>query len=129
MRDHPRISPTLSIESEPCGRRDGYNVAKLIARGVLSYLAFAAAIAAIDATAPTYAAKIPVFIHQRLKGGVARNKGHFNVCRAHEPRRQEDAARGPLGPTAGPALACAAAASDRAPAALARENAKAVMGA
>ena len=47
----------------------------------------------------------------------------------YDGRRQEDTARGPLGPTAGPALACAAAASDRAPAALARENAKAVMGA
>ena len=40
----------------------------------MNRLAFAAAIAAIDATAPTYAAEIPVLIHQRLKDGAARNK-------------------------------------------------------
>jgi hypothetical protein len=32
------------------------------------------ALAAATATAPTYAAQIPVLIHQRLKDGVARNK-------------------------------------------------------
>ena len=40
----------------------------------MNRLAFAAAVAAIDATAPTYAAKIPALIHQWLKDGAARNK-------------------------------------------------------
>jgi hypothetical protein len=40
----------------------------------MNRLALAAATAAIDATAPTYAAEIPVRIHQRLKDGAARNK-------------------------------------------------------
>jgi hypothetical protein len=50
------------------------NLARRTEDTEMNRLAFAAAIAAIDATAPTYAAKIPVLIHQRLKDGVARNK-------------------------------------------------------
>jgi hypothetical protein len=45
------------------------NLARRTEDTEMNRLAFAAAIAAIDATAPTYAAKIPVLIHQQLTFG------------------------------------------------------------
>jgi hypothetical protein len=48
------------------------NLARRTGDTEMNRLALAAATA--TATAPTYAAEIPVLIHQRLKDGAARNK-------------------------------------------------------
>jgi hypothetical protein len=56
--------------SEQCQIGDRGNLARRTEDTEMNRLALAAA----TATAPTYAAEIPVLIHQRLKDGAARNK-------------------------------------------------------
>jgi hypothetical protein len=58
--------------SEQCQIGDRGNLARRTEDTEMNRLALAAATA--TATAPTYAAEIPVLIHQRLKDGAARNK-------------------------------------------------------